>query len=216
MNRSERSAAMWAAANADQFEEARQRGNPRTIRGIHAKWKEIEAERDRERWEEEQRQRKAEQVEARDAEQPAAQEQDKPAAPADLVKPAHFKSDAPKPEPQNVPEPVAQDDDPYGYAKLTEAALLDEANGLRADLDDEKARRKAIEAERDEFKARLAEATSDNQGATIAKLQKQVQSLKYTRDEAQAAAKRMEYRLKKAEEERDAALRSLQSQEVAL
>lgn len=39
----EQSAAMWAAANADQFEEARAAGNARTVRGIHAKWKEIEA-----------------------------------------------------------------------------------------------------------------------------------------------------------------------------
>lgn len=38
----EQSAAMWAAANADQFEEARAAGNARTVRGIHLKWKEIE------------------------------------------------------------------------------------------------------------------------------------------------------------------------------
>lgn len=39
----EQSAAMWAAANRDQFEEARAAGNARTVRGIHAKWKEMEA-----------------------------------------------------------------------------------------------------------------------------------------------------------------------------
>lgn len=39
---------MWAAAYAYQFEEARKRENPRTIRGIYAKWKEIEDERKRE------------------------------------------------------------------------------------------------------------------------------------------------------------------------
>lgn len=38
----EQQAAMWAAANSEQFEEAR------AVRGIHAKWKEIEAERKRE------------------------------------------------------------------------------------------------------------------------------------------------------------------------
>jgi len=68
VSRDERAAAMWAAANADQFEEARQRGNPRTIRGIHAKWKEIEAEREAERFAEEQRQA----VEARKAAQEPA------------------------------------------------------------------------------------------------------------------------------------------------
>ena len=41
----ERSAAMWAAANPDQFAEARVAGNARTVRGIHAKWNEISAER---------------------------------------------------------------------------------------------------------------------------------------------------------------------------
>jgi hypothetical protein len=38
VNRDERAAAMWAAANPDQFAEAREAGNARTVRGIHAKW----------------------------------------------------------------------------------------------------------------------------------------------------------------------------------
>lgn len=41
----EQSAAMWAAANPDHFAEARAAGNARTVRGIHAKWNEINAER---------------------------------------------------------------------------------------------------------------------------------------------------------------------------
>lgn len=41
----DRSAAMWAAANPEQFTEARAAGNARTVRGIHAKWGEIDAER---------------------------------------------------------------------------------------------------------------------------------------------------------------------------
>lgn len=41
----EQSAAMWAAANPMQFSHARSAGNARTIRGIHAKWNEIDAER---------------------------------------------------------------------------------------------------------------------------------------------------------------------------
>lgn len=59
VTRDERAAAMWAAANSDQFEEARAAGKARTVRGIHAKWKEIEAERERERLAEEQRQKAA-------------------------------------------------------------------------------------------------------------------------------------------------------------
>lgn len=44
-NLHERAAAMWAAANPEQFAEARAAGNARTVRGIHAKWNEINAER---------------------------------------------------------------------------------------------------------------------------------------------------------------------------
>lgn len=44
----ERQAAMWAAANPDDFEIAKASGNARTVRGIHAKWKEIVAEREAE------------------------------------------------------------------------------------------------------------------------------------------------------------------------
>lgn len=43
----EQSAAMWAAANVDQFEEARAAGKARTVRGIHEKWKQIEFEREK-------------------------------------------------------------------------------------------------------------------------------------------------------------------------
>lgn len=44
-NDHERAAAMWAAAYPEQFGEARAAGNARTVRGIHAKWNEINAER---------------------------------------------------------------------------------------------------------------------------------------------------------------------------
>ena len=41
-------AAMWAAGDPEQFQEAKAAGNARTVRGIHAKWKEILAEREAE------------------------------------------------------------------------------------------------------------------------------------------------------------------------
>lgn len=47
-NLHERAAAMWAAGNPIQFEEAKAEGNARTVRGIHAKWKDIVAEREAE------------------------------------------------------------------------------------------------------------------------------------------------------------------------
>lgn len=46
-NDHERAAAMWAAANRDQFDEARAAGKARTVRGIHEKSKQIEAEREK-------------------------------------------------------------------------------------------------------------------------------------------------------------------------
>lgn len=44
-NLHERAAAMWAAGFPAQFAQARAAGGARTVRGIHAKWKEMEAER---------------------------------------------------------------------------------------------------------------------------------------------------------------------------
>jgi len=41
----DQSAAMWAAANLDDFDTARVAGNARTVRGIHDKWKQLDAER---------------------------------------------------------------------------------------------------------------------------------------------------------------------------
>lgn len=63
----ERSAAMWAAANADQLAEAKAASKARTLRGWHEQWKKIEAKReaDRQRAEREAEQaRKREEAEA--------------------------------------------------------------------------------------------------------------------------------------------------------
>ena len=78
-------------------------------------------------------------------------------------------------EPQG--EAVEPPADPYGYARLTEAALLDLANGLRADLDDEKARRKKAEAENKRLRESLADFDGD-QADTIRRLQKQIDHLR--------------------------------------
>ena len=42
-SRDDAAAAMWAAANPDDFETAKDAGNARTVRGIHAKWGEMMA-----------------------------------------------------------------------------------------------------------------------------------------------------------------------------
>lgn len=211
IKRDDRAAAMWAAANADQFEEARAAGNARTIRGIHAKWKEIEAE--KKRAAEEQARMEAQIADA--AGQPEPEQDVRHESTTQIPQENNAESDdditegtTPDIEQQNKQQqgsdhaPVLDESpDPYGYAKLTEDALLDLANGLRAELDEEKAKRKAAEAERDQFKAANRELSSTDSGRFIAKLQNENRSMRYARDEALKAAKREEYKRKQAEKE---------------
>ena len=46
VDRNERAAAMWAAANADQLAEAKAASKARTLRGWHDQWKKIDAQRE--------------------------------------------------------------------------------------------------------------------------------------------------------------------------
>ena len=66
-------------------------------------------------------------------------------------------------------------------------------------MEEETEKRKAAEAERDRFKSANKDLTSSDHGAAISKLQRQVRSITYARNEAQKAAKRMERKLKAAE-----------------
>lgn len=223
MNDHDRAAAMWAAANADQFEEARQRGNPRTIRGIHAKWKEIEAEREAERFAEEQR-KMAEAREAANGAEPTQpiepeskpdQEQVTTPAPQENMAqtPVGTGKVTTQPEPDQEPEPAP---DPYGYAKLTDDAVLELANGLRADLDEEKAKRKAADAEAKSLKAQLRDFQGDDKDTVIRRLQaavKNAENAKWKALEDRDAYHRQLHAVKK---ERDAALKSLAAQEVTI
>jgi len=218
----ERKAAMWAAENADQFDEARQRGNPRTIRGIHAKWKEIEAERS-----EEERKRVA--AEAQGPAPKAKPDQETPPEHAGAVHDADASmtgasggggdSAAPAPEPDEAitgaePEP---EPDPYGYARLTEEALLDTANGLRADLEDERARRKAAEAERDRLASEIKTTLAGSDlGPAVSKLQTQVANIKGKRDDLQAANARQQRRINAQEAEIKRLRREIEAQEIPL
>lgn len=194
----ERTAAMWAAANADQFEQARQRGNPRTLRGIHAKWKELEAERAQAQRDAERQQRlnadqqaRAEAVEAArtetevktEAELQARHlvevardeaEQARAIARAEATAQEAFKAieraEAAKSQAQAAgqegdraePEPDPQAAARKALRKLTRDALEEEVLGLHAALAEEKTRRKTAETERDEFKAKFKEATSES------------------------------------------------------
>jgi len=121
---------------------------------------------------------------------------------------------------QEAPEdvgPVEPPNDPYGYAKLTEAALLETANGLREERDQYKARVERQRSEIADLKQSLKDFSSgSDMGARLSAKVKELQAVKYARDEAKAATKRMEYRLKKAEQERDEAVKRAESIEIPL
>ncbi len=147
----------------------------------------------------------AEEVEA-DPELQAAIETGKPIA---AVKRERAQAELP---PAPPPEPVAPlDPERRKLAKLTTEALIDEVIGLRADLADQKARAARYKSERDDMAAKLAEALVGDQGKTIGNLQGQLRAAKFARDEAMAATKRMENRLKKAE----ARTKELENMEVS-
>lgn len=146
----------------------------------------------------------AAEVEA-DPELQAAIEAGKPVA---AVKRERATQEAPT-APTAPPEPV----DPVRrqIAKMNTEAMIDEIIGLRADLADQKVRAARYKAERDDMAAKLAEALVGDQGKTIGNLQGQLRAAKFARDEAMAATKRMENKLKKAE----ARTKELENMEVS-
>lgn len=222
VDRNERSAAMWAAAHRDQFEKASAAGKARTVRGIHDKWKQIEAERERAAKEAE---RKAEEelrrAEAEEAARIASNEggaggsrpDQIPPRPEPEPKPVDDEQISPQPGPERGADqadesksdqkPDAADADiakiKKQLAKLTDDALFDEIIGLRADNDDLRKQIAAVEVERDELKAAVRDLSESNQGAVIGRMKRELASVKFARDEALAAAKREEYKRKQAE-----------------
>jgi len=200
MHDHDRAAAMWAAANADQFEEARQRGNPRTIRGIHSKWKEIEAEREAERFAEEQRQaaeeRKAAQVEEIPSERTNREDgaigregyapdgssrlsAGRTADPSDTGetveegdKPAAC--EGPAPEQEAAPDPHAKLR--REFRSLTPEAQEDDWIGLRSDVDDLRKRTKSQTSLIADLKRELKELTGDDKTEVIRRLQAAVKN----------------------------------------
>lgn len=97
---------------------------------------------------------------------------------------------APAPEAAQLPEPIP---DPYGYAKLTKWAVLDLANGLRADLDEKKAKLKKVERDNRYLKERLKEHTSDKDES----IRRQALKLKHYEREMYQANKKFDAEKKK-------------------
>lgn len=96
-------------------------------------------------------------------------------------------------------EPDPDESSRQEFQSMTADGQEDDWIGLRREVDELRAERAAQKAEIETLKSRIKELSHENQGAVIGKLQKQLGAVKYERDEAKAATKRMEYRLKKAE-----------------
>lgn len=221
----EQSAAMWAAANADQLSEAKSSCNARTPRGWHTQWKKIEQEREAARQEAEREaeaKRKREESgkarqeaeaaakveeEARAAAAAAETDEERQEAEAKAEEAAAAKVVAEKivaaAAPEISPEPPVDPETAKArreLAKLTTEALIDEVIGLRADLADERAKRKSVIAERDDLKARLADHAADDKDEVIRRLRaavKQAENAKWRATEEQGTAMKQVYALKK-------------------
>lgn len=224
----EQAAAIWAAANRDQFDEARSAGKARTVRGIHAKWKEIEAEREKARIEAERKaeeeRRRAEAALDRNEDQAATEggddaifdggsQPDQKSLPASApAQPVVTQAEPDAGEPASAAPDTAPSDADQNeisadeakerreLAKLTDEALIDEVIGLRSENADLRKERDALKREIDDFKSTLRDMSSDNKDAVSSRLRDKLRSAEYRRDEAMSEVKRMEYRLKKAEE----------------
>lgn len=95
-------------------------------------------------------------------------------------------------------------------ARLTTDGLIDEVIGLRADLDDAKAKADAVTRERDDLRAKLKEATSADLGRALGNAQRRADTATGRMNEYMAQVKRLEYRLRKAE----ARVKELEEMEV--
>lgn len=181
-SKDDRTAAMWAAANTDQFEEARASGKARTIRGIHAKWKEIEAERERKAKVD------AEEKARKEAAEKAAQDGDQvPEAAAQPPTDNVGKSDATAPEAEpkaEEPQPNTPDPQPDPHAKLraefrklTGEAKEEDWVNFRVEIDDLRKRVKAQRSEIADLKAQIRDLSDSESGQVIRKLNAKIENI---------------------------------------
>ena len=223
----ERLAAMWAAANADQLAEAKAASKARTLRGWHDQWKKIEQEREEARQkaerEAEKKRKDAEAAAARaEADEKAKAEQaaqkavaaastdeDREIAEAKAEAAAEEKAEADRAA-EAAEAAAHQDDEPEAdpetakvmreLAKMTPEGVAGLVMEARTALADEKAKAKAIKAERDALKAQLADLTHDDKDAVIRRLTaslKNAENAKWRATEEQGRIQKQVYALKK-------------------
>jgi hypothetical protein len=213
----DRAAAMWAAANSDQFDEARAAGSARTVRGIHAKWKEIEAERQRQE-EEARRAAEAQENIGRVNPEPETVAGAQSSLPvADESGGVDTKPGVPAEEtPAQEPDQAAQTGDTGGgkadaapdpHAKerralsgLSREGLEDEVIGLRAALAEERAAHRDTKAKLKQARETIKNHTADDKDEVIRRLSGDVkaqQNARFQAEEKFAAEKRKTFVLSK-------------------
>lgn len=119
---------------------------------------------------------------------PAAPE--RPTTKAAVIEPAPALPAAPETEEEKHRRQVG---------RLSPEAMVDEIIGLRADLAEANAKNDTLTRERDDLKAKLKEATSADMGRALGNAQRRADTAAGRMAEYQATAKRLEFRLKKAE-----------------
>lgn len=240
----DQSAAMWAAANREQFNEAQNAGKARTVRGIHAKWKEIEADRERERREAE---RKAEQAKAaeeakakreeakehataeesaRKAAEKATDDNERKAAEDKAAKEAQAKEEAEKAavEAEQAASGGAEEAAPDPHAKLrreframTPEAQEDDWIAMRNEHSEGQKRIAKQRGEIADLKAQIKTLTSgDDMGRKIGNLQRQLTQSEGRSKEHQANAARLQRQVNAQKAEIAKLRKSLEGQEIAL
>lgn len=114
---------------------------------------------------------------------------------------AQVKREAAASEP---PAPLSSEDEAVAkvrreIAKLSQDGMINEIIGLREDLADAKRQVAKLKAERDDLKSKLAEALQGDLGRALGNAQRRADQLSGRMNEYMQTAKRLEYRLKKAE-----------------
>lgn len=176
-----RAAAMWAAANAEQFAEARAAGDARTVRGIHAVWKRLE----KERAEEAARAARTERLAASGEEAPAGLDvgrrglSERPGRGADDDTDEALIEEAPAPR-------------RTGLSHLTREALEDDLIATREALALEKEKSRALADEVASLKERLSEALKGDLGRSLGNALRRIDEVNGRAKEHMASAARLQ------------------------
>lgn len=199
-SKDERTAAIWAAANADQLDEARASCAARTPLGLHRQWKKIEAEREEARQKEERRKREeAEKAEREKLVAEAKAAKEKADAEADDARKAV--ASAKDDEERKAAQAKA---DEAEKAKAAATAAVEKAKEPNPDISDPyaKERKKLAKYTREGLEDELIEAR-----IALAEKGEKLRAARSKLHEAQKEAKYLKERLEEHTTDKDVAIR---------